>query len=53
MAVAEKIRAFEERQQKKDRDLYDMYRAKRAVVKRAVNVAKRMADWLWGGAIGD
>ena len=27
---------------------YDRYRALRAVVKRAVKVAKIMADWRWG-----
>ena len=43
-AVAEKRRAFEEWLQRRDRVTYDRYRAQRLVVKRAVQVAKRMAD---------
>ena len=45
-AVAEKRRA-EECLQRRDRVTYDRYRAQRVVVKRAVQVAKRMAgnDW--------
>ena len=31
----------------------DRYRAQRVVVKRAVKVAKRMADWLWGERLGN
>ena len=42
--VAEKRRAFEEWLQRSDRVTYDRYRAQRVVVKRAVHVAKRMAD---------
>ena len=44
-AVAGKRRAFEEWLQRRDRLTYDRYRAQRVVVKRAVKVAKRMADW--------
>ena len=47
-AVAEKRRAFEEWLQRRDWSTYDRYRAQRAVVKRAVKVAKRMADLRWG-----
>ena len=47
-AVAEKRRAFEELLQRKDRVTYYRYRAQRVVVKRAVQVAKRMADRRWG-----
>ena len=43
-AVAEKRRAFEEWQQRRDRVTYDRYRAQRVVAKRAVKVAKRMAS---------
>ena len=52
-AVAEKRRAFEEWLQRRDRLTYDRYRAQRFVVKRAVKVAKRMADWRWGRSIGE
>ena len=51
-AVAEKRRAFEEWLQRRDRVIYDRYRAQRLVVKRAVKVAKRMAD-VMGRAIGE
>ena len=30
-----------------------LYRAQRVVVKRAVKVAKRMADWRWGERLGN
>ena len=53
MAVAEKRRAFEKWLQRRDRDTYDRYRARRAVVKQAVKVAKRMADWWWGERLGN
>ena len=42
-AVAEKRRAFEERLQRKNRVTYHRYRPQRVVVKRAVQVAKRIA----------
>ena len=42
-AVAENGRALEEYLQRRDRVTYDRYRAQRVVVKRAVQVAKRMA----------
>ena len=51
-AVAEKRIAFEEWLQRRDRLTYDRYRAQRVVVKRAVKVAKRMADWRWGERLG-
>ena len=41
--VAEKRRHFYEWLQRRDRVTYDRYRAQRVVVKRAVQVAKRMA----------
>ena len=47
-AVAEKRRAFEEWLHIRDRVTYDRYRAQRVVVKRAVQVAKRMVDRRWG-----
>ena len=47
-AVAEKKRAFEEWLSRRDRVIYDRYRAQRVVVKQAVKVAKRIADWRWG-----
>ena len=40
----EKRRAFEEWLQRRDRVTYDRYRAQSAVVKRAVQVTKSMAD---------
>ena len=43
-AVAEKRRAFVEWLQRRDRVTYDRFRAHRVVVKRGVQVAKRMAD---------
>ena len=52
-AVAEKRRAFEEWLQRSDRLINDRYRAKRVVVKRAVKVAKWMADWRWGERLGN
>ena len=51
-AVAEK-RSFEEWLQRKERVTYDRYRAQRVVVNRAVQVAKRMADWQWGERLGN
>ena len=51
--MAEKRRAFEEWLQKRDRLTYDRYRAQRVVVKRAVKVANRMADWRWGERLGN
>ena len=47
-AVAVKRRAFEEWLQRRNRLTYDRHRAQRLVVKQAVKVAKRMADWRWG-----
>ena len=44
-AVAEKIRAFKECLQRRDRITYDKYRAQRMVMKRAVKVAKGIANW--------
>ena len=41
--VAEKRRYFYEWLQRRDRVTYDRYRAQRVAVKRAVQVAKRMA----------
>ena len=52
-AVAEKRRAFEEWLQRRDRLTYDRYREQRVVVKWAVKVAKRMADWQWGERLGN
>ena len=52
LAVIEKRRA-EEWLQRRDRDTYDRYRAQRAVVKQAVKVAKRMADWRWREPLGN
>ena len=51
-AVAEKRRAFEEWLQRRDGVTCDRYRAQRVVVKRAVQVAKRMADRRWGERLG-
>ena len=45
VAITEKRRAFEEWLQRRNRDTYGRYRAQRAVVKQAIKVAKRMADW--------
>ena len=53
MAVAEKRRAFEEWLQRRDRVTYDRYRAQRVFVRRAVQVAKRMADREWGERLGN
>ena len=50
--VAEKRRAFEEWNERRDRVSNDRYRTQIVVVKRAVQVAKRMADRRWG-AIGE
>ena len=52
-AVAEQRRAIEERLKRRDRLTYDKYRAQRVVVKGAVKVAKRMADWRWGKRLGN
>ena len=52
-AVAEKIRAFEEWLQRRDRVTYDRYRAQRVVVKQAVQAAKRTADRRWGELLGN
>ena len=52
-AVAEKRRAFEEWLQRRDRVTYDRHRAQRVVVKRAVQVEKRMADRRWGERLGN
>ena len=46
--MAEKRRAFEEWLERRDRVTYDRYRAQRVVVKRAVQVEKRMALRRWG-----
>ena len=51
--VAEKSRAFEEWLQRRVRVACDRYRAQRMIVKWAVKVAKRMADWLWGERYGN
>ena len=51
IAVAEKRRAFEEWLTRRDRVTYDRYRAQRVVVKRALQVTKRLrtgdgeSDW--------
>ena len=52
-AVAEKRRAFEEWLQRRATVSYDRYRAQRVVLKRAVKVAKRVADWRWGERRGN
>ena len=52
-AVAEKRKAFEEWLQRRDRATYDRYRARRVVVKWAVQVEKRMADRRWGERLGN
>ena len=51
--MAEKRRAFEEWLQRRDSLTYDTYRAQRVVIKRAVKVAKRVADWRWGERLGN
>ena len=51
--VAEKRKALEKWLQRKDWVTYDRYRAQRVVVKRAVNVTKRTADWRWGERLGN
>ena len=51
--MAEKRRTFEEWLQRRDRLTYDRYQAQRVVVKQAVKVAKRMADWRWGEQLGN
>ena len=53
-AVAEKLRAFKEWLQRRDRVTYDRYpREQRVVVKLAVQAAKRMADRRWGERLGN
>ena len=52
-AVAEKRRAVEEWLQRRDRLTYDGYRSQRVVVKQAVKVANRMANWQWGERLGN
>ena len=47
VAVAGKRRVFEKRLPRRDMVAYDRYRKQRAVVKKAVTVAERMADWCW------
>ena len=46
-AVAKKRGAFEEWLQRRDRVTYDRYQVHRVVVKSAVKISKRMADWRW------
>ena len=53
MAVAEKSRAFEEWLQRRDSFTYDRYQEQRVVVKRGIQVAKRMADWRWRERFGN
>ena len=53
MAMAVKRRAFEEWLQRRDRLTYDRYQAQRVVMKLAVKVAKRRADWRWGERLGN
>ena len=48
-----KGRAFDEWLQRRDRVTYDKYRAQRVFVKRAVKVAKRMADLRWERRLGN
>ena len=52
LAVAKKRRPFEVWLQRRDRDTDDRYGAQRAIVKQAVKVAKRTADWRWGERLG-
>ena len=47
-AVSGKRRAFEEWLQRRDRVIYNRYRAQRVAVKLAVQAAKRMSDQRWG-----
>ena len=49
--MEEKRRAFEEWLQRRDRVIYDRYRAQRVVVKRAVQVAKK--EWRTGDGKSD
>ena len=42
--MAEKLKAFQEWLQERDTDVCDRYRARRAVVKQAVKVIKKMAN---------
>ena len=51
--VVERRRAFEEWLQRSDRVTNDRYRAQRVVVKRAVQVLKRTADWRWRERLGN
>ena len=51
-AVAEKRRAFEKWLQRRDRLTYDRHRAQRVVVKGAIKVEKRLADWRRGERLG-
>ena len=51
--VAEKRRAFEDWLQRRDMVMYDRYRALTVVVKRAVQVEKRLADRRWGERLGN
>ena len=51
--VTEKRRAFEECLQRTNRVTYARYWAQRVVVKRAVQVAKRMTDWRLGERLAD
>ena len=51
--VAEKRRAFERWQQRRNRVTYDRYRAHNVVVKRAVKVCKKNGGLVIGRAIGE
>ena len=51
--VAENRKAFEEWLQRRERVTYDRYRTQRLVVKRAAQVAKRIADRRWGEQLGN
>ena len=53
LAVAEKRTPFEEWLPIRDRDTYDRYRAQKAIVKQAVKIAVRLADWRWGKRLGN
>ena len=52
-AVAEKRTAFEEWLRRRDRVTYYRYRAQREVVKRAVQVTKKMVDRRWRERFGN
>ena len=52
-AVTEKRRAFQEWLQRRDRVIFNRYRAQRVAVKMAVQAAKRMADRRWGERVGN